>query len=420
MQFRGLPLSLKVMLITMALVPGFAYFFVNWPDAGFNYWVVLITYFVFPPVLVFCILIQNILFLPFALLEGLGFVTHSIALPENPDTNLQVIRYVLVAVMTLAGALIINRDILFPFMTKGKRKFRGAQRIYGNLKLKLKTEQKSVSVLLENCSYSGFGVSGRNDSLAKLLKEKTKGSQVSVVYKDKGTSFEIPCELVWQGTQGPVRAVGLRSLDSGLAETLFHIVCDSQASPRSLTKLLTHLWVKSAFRRATLLAWTISMVGALAVPACGDSLTGELSENSQEDRRLSKESFAKKKDGVRIPVENATLKIVLADSELHLSGDVYPEMKVSCNGKRVGIIEEFSLQLPERSLCSLSFEAITAKGETYVADQAFGLTVDFGNVQDTVAVVTALEPGTSYHSDEGTLTIGLLEDGRLSLDFTSP
>ncbi len=245
-------------------------------------------HFILPILLSIAIIKRSYVVLPFFLLECVALLTHTLLNPTGLPLSLQLTRVVLLAVGSLFGIALANRDFLYPLLSRSGRRWRASPRLALNARLDLYLGQKMVaSVLMEDCSLTGMGIIIAAESLPKDLRTQQRSSALTVRYRSAAGTTEVPVRIVWAREHPAFIRMGMQALDG---EAMVRLL-ESIRPPRSTWKFRHQLavgWTKSGLRRAAFGSWLVAMALGVALPSCRPATatlnsSGELEPSSNAE-----------------------------------------------------------------------------------------------------------------------------------------
>ncbi len=272
-QFKHLPQALQVMALAFVLAPlGFAAAFAAHLSGGGSlpHWYVVylgVTYFVLPWPLAVLLVKRNAIFLAVFGAECVLLLAHLfIAVQPMPDFA----RYAHVGFALVACAMalmLVNRDLLFPFIFEKYRGFRQAPRVALNQIVTIVFPRlgQSVDVMIEDASLTGIAVYGGDDVLADLLIGVQRGDTATLVYRTGKKKLEIDFWYLWAAPMSGVVKLGFRAADLAKMELLFEALGFAQGAV-DLKRRVAGIWGRTGVRRTLTFVLAMTVIFILALP----------------------------------------------------------------------------------------------------------------------------------------------------------
>lgn len=276
-RFRHLPQSLQIMFGAFVLAPvvasGFAAF--GWKAmAGLPTWylgMLVACYVAVPWALAVLLLLRNSWFLYLLIAECLSLLSLAFVAPGPGSfpTILLYVHYVLVVTMVAMALMLINRDILFPFVFPGYRGWRRAPRIAANQRVKVFMPRldQSLDMMIEDCSLTGVALYCSEAAVDDMLGDIMKGEAMVVTCVLGRVSHQVPMHYMWQSRLSGVLKVGLKAYDLPAMGTLFRELGPRQPDrARTAVRRLGRAWANRHVRRVLNYGLAVLLVAAMALP----------------------------------------------------------------------------------------------------------------------------------------------------------
>lgn len=229
---------------------------------------VLVTYWICPWLLCIAIIIRRFLFLSFYLVQCLMLGIHCIAYGNYLPFDLQIVRFVLIACMVYIGFLFINKDFLYPFLSKDRRFWRKAKRFEFFFDVQIvnnQTEKKIPAVLLD-CSVTGMGIKILDENFRGFIKKCRRGDRFSVLLKRGVVEMKLPVETVWIFHYGEFWKLGLQILNTRQMVDFIADVTGKEQKIRTINNSQSHL-LENDVRQTAYVLWMLFITLSFSIPA---------------------------------------------------------------------------------------------------------------------------------------------------------
>jgi hypothetical protein len=272
-RLRFLPQSLKTMCVAFAASPlaFLGWTAMNWRSlAELPPWhtaLLAVCYVVMPLVLASLIVRRHSVFLYVLIGECLGLLALAFVLPARTMPSLFYVHYVYVLMMVAMALMLVNRDILFPFVLPGYRGWRQAPRVAVNQRVRVAVPRLDAKVMLmvEDCSLTGLALYGGGDALADLLPRLVRNEPMTVACAVGHDQFEVAMDFKWESRLSAVMKVGLRARDPVGMRRLFDAL-NTHGAKRTWVRRFQEAWANTIVRRSLNLALATALTGALILP----------------------------------------------------------------------------------------------------------------------------------------------------------
>lgn len=243
-----------------------------------------------------CLLLLGMAFLPATQVPDFLFFTH----------------YTLVITMVVMALMMINRDLLFPFIFEEKRGFRREPRVEINHPVKLiHPDGKSVfNLLIDDCSLSGLAIYGNADELEKILPLLKRDSEMYLHSTVRKKKFKLSLSYQWQSVSSQVVKLGFRANDMEMMSGFFQAL-GPKASRHGSRVRFRQIWAKKPARRLINYVFAFAMLTMMTLPPLLVPENRAAVSSKIERIGLLKDKFFgnrktvgdKKKPGKKIPKE---------------------------------------------------------------------------------------------------------------------
>lgn len=270
-RIRNLPGPLIFMVLVFFATPFISLFYLPSPLGLFQKYTIweavllLTTYWVLPFVVVGTIIGQSFTALIFLTLEAFCLIVTSILNLEMLVSDVRVVRFVSISLMAFLGWLVINQDLLFPFLTDNHRFWRRYRRIYGNRVMTMMgNNQNRFRVMLNDVSLTGMGVTVPREAGAYMAALKV-GDELEFEIKERELSCVIKAKLVWKKSLGPVMQVGVEVNDKPLMEKVQSTIKYLAQAPGWQTTA-NKLWAMTHVRQFIYVLWAAAVIVTFCMP----------------------------------------------------------------------------------------------------------------------------------------------------------
>jgi hypothetical protein len=280
-KFRILPQSLKVMFAGLALAPiSFALYAVATLDvvAQFPAWYLWLTlgcYGLVPGVLAVGLLLRHASFLYLLIAECVGLLTLAFLQPRALPTFVFSLHYALVMAMVIMALMLVNKDILFPFVLPGFRGFRTAPRLPINQRVRLVAPRlaQELEMMVEDYSLGGLSLYASEDSADPVVARLARYETVTIVVNVARGTFQVPMELKWQSRLSSLVRLGLKAKDEKAMAELFGALTARRQAP-GLADRWQSAWARRSVRRLVNMVFAVGLLSLLIFPPVvqGDAL----------------------------------------------------------------------------------------------------------------------------------------------------
>jgi hypothetical protein len=276
---KALPPALLVLLFACLIVPAWSFVASTSPDAV---WLrhgagaaalSLLTFWLLPLGIVGAIWRRHILFLPLFLAECMALAFYVALYADSLGDGLQWVRYAVIGCTAILGLGVASRDVLAPLQDAGTGSgpaaaWRGSPRLVASIRTRAVVKQgdKPVYIVVEDMSLSGMAVSMTKAHAAELSQTLVRGSRLTVLAPEGELALEVPCEIVWERTDGPLQCYGLRALSPKAMAVLIEDLGDSQRRGMLMPFWLGKVLIDAKMRRALTVLWALSIVAMFVVP----------------------------------------------------------------------------------------------------------------------------------------------------------
>lgn len=160
------------------------------------------------------------------------------------------LHYGLVFAMVVLALMMINRDLLFPFIFSEKRGFRREPRVEINHPVTLvhPNGKEEFKLLINDCSISGLAVYGNAEDLDAVLPYLNRGMNLMIRSFVRKQKFELVLSYQWQSVDSGVAKLGFRATDAELMESFFKAL-GPKASTHGSRIRMKQIWAKKPGRR---------------------------------------------------------------------------------------------------------------------------------------------------------------------------
>lgn len=275
-RFLFLPLSLQVMVLAFAFcacafvaVLAAAWrallVFPSWYNAYLAFAYVLL-----PLALGWLIMRRHALFVHFCIVECIGllsgFVIHTDGLLAGLPVGARIVHQLLAVVVGAMALMLVNKDILFPFIFASYRGFRRAPRVEVNQIVAVSSPRlgTTTDMMIEDCSTTGLALYGHDATLGAAL-ELGRGEQLMVRHAKGRTDYQVPVEILWKTGSGSITKIGVIATDAVSMVDFFEGLGFKQhySWPR---RMATALWAKGSVRRGLSYAFAVALIAVLVAP----------------------------------------------------------------------------------------------------------------------------------------------------------
>lgn len=272
-RFTVLPPSLKLASLVLILAPvvaaGLA--FLEWPSWRFEHPATLglagLAFLLMPWLLAVLLAMRSGLF-PQAViffaacLFGLGF-----CVSERWSLGLAALQFTYIMICAFLALLMVNRDLLFPFLLDQFRGFRRAPRLPLNQMVGLHRPHSNLTcaMMLEDCSLTGAALYGDSEATLNLVSGLEPGDAVILCHTVGKAVYEVPMALIWTANTPPVTKIGLMATNVKAMERCMDAL-GFQQNYRGLRLVFARLWTRGLARRVASYALLLLLVGAMATP----------------------------------------------------------------------------------------------------------------------------------------------------------
>lgn len=270
-----MPLQTKVCLLFFTSMPLWALASVIWQHSGAPLsslraieLVTMATYGLCPWLISLSIWRRSMLLLPLFLAQCALLCIHTFMNPTEAHANLQFIRWLVLIVASISGFLLVNRDFLYPLLSKNRRRWRVAPRFSASAQIEIYNAQQLITLAsVIDCSKSGLGLLLPRDTAEHELRPVDGSTRIHIRYHQGSKTFEVPVRLVWSQDQSTHLRIGFQALSSEAMSELFTILKESPPKHSWSTKIML-MWSKKHLRRAAFLIWIASLGLAFGLPSC--------------------------------------------------------------------------------------------------------------------------------------------------------
>ncbi len=229
-RFRHLPLSLQGVFLVLALAPLAAMVAVAHSSsrmASAETMVQLLAamcYVVLPATLALLLLKRHPAFLYLLIPECAGLLLAAFFKVPQYSPGFASIHYGYVVTMVLLAVMLINRDILFPFIFSGHRGFRQAPRVSVNQMVRVEVPRlgKTFEMMIEDCSLTGAALYGSEDQLDQMLAANSRGDPLLISCTIGRFTHQVPTTYLWQAKISSIIKIGLVARDPAAMSAMFH------------------------------------------------------------------------------------------------------------------------------------------------------------------------------------------------------
>ncbi len=281
--FQKMPPSLVVVFGVFLLMPLRSVLFFDWPwryvagKGGAEAAFFLFSNWIGPLLICAALFSRSFVLVLFFAAEAAAISSNAVLNLDGQMGEGQVLRLLLLALMVGFGLLLIDRDMLYPYLSNYNRRWRKATRILANFPTIItdkKTAAKSMA-MLQDCSLTGIGlfVYESPENCAFLSDCKAGDTVVIDLAKGVGT---IDGALMWKNKLDQVHQLGIAITDS--VQISRHLAEAPMPGSGRLARWLIVQWVNPVFRRTALVIWALSAFGSLGIPSCGGELQAPTAE----------------------------------------------------------------------------------------------------------------------------------------------
>lgn len=297
---RHMPNQLLALFLLFLAMPWISILFLGSPWALFQSYrppvaiVTFLTYWVLPLAICFGFAYRRFATLPLLLIECLLLVWHTVLNPEELSTELQIIRLLVLGVMAALGFVAINKDVIYPLMTPTLRYWRKFSRFpaHQSMHMKIEGQTELLPLVMQDASISGIGATAVHLTSQQALRALDPNKTFKVQFETGHTRYEVTAQIVWIREKNNTTYVGLSIAEhepmSALLKTL------DTALPgvgKAYDGMIDQLWENLAFRRLTIILWSMSIVASFSIPACSKVQTPPLAAKKPPVQEFQEEQI---------------------------------------------------------------------------------------------------------------------------------
>lgn len=272
---KALPTPLLALFGIFALLPVAALFFFHDPfqtllvQGPLKSLLILAAYWAMPAMICYFTLKRSFAIIPLFFFECALLLLHSIENVHAQPVDVQLVRYGLLAGMTLFTVTFLNKDVLYPLLSGNGRAWRSAPRLYVNVPMQLwyqDSPDQKLPIVIHNCSLTGIGLSGPHQQLKELLEHKDKLNHFLIQVGYSGKHWMLNVKLARTREEAAVLYAGFRVFNS---EAMHEFIAQMETllpPQKTVAGWLSRYWVRSGFRHAVLALWAVSILSMLAMP----------------------------------------------------------------------------------------------------------------------------------------------------------
>lgn len=229
----------------------------------------LLPYWIGPLAVVFFALRRSLFVLPVFLLECCALFAQTMMTPIAASPYLQVSRFVILFAFVGIGFLLVSREMVFPLLSKGNRRWRANARFYLNQRARLESISSSdvkAKAMIENTSRSGILISVASDDVENFIDLLKPNVALSLTALLGNESLLIEGSLAWYETVGPLVRLGIESSHPIPVE---RFVRRKAGTGMSWASVGDQLRLLGSSRLLSISLWSIVIGATLAIPNCG-------------------------------------------------------------------------------------------------------------------------------------------------------
>lgn len=271
-RYRYLPLSLQGVFLVLTTAPACAVVAIvlGWAKVRTlePHLAVLgaLCYVVLPLLLASLLMKRHQAFLYVLILECAGLL--GAAFLRMPTLSLAFVNvhYGFVVTMVILAVMLINRDILFPFIFTGHRGFRQAPRLAVNQMVHVEVPRlgKTFDMMIEDCSLTGLALYGSEDHLDAMMGSNVRGDPLLVKCNIGRTTYQVATTYLWQSKMSSIVKIGLVARDPKAMSAMFHALGLRQSQHRMrfrIAELYMAPWVRRSFSYGLATLMLLLMIG---------------------------------------------------------------------------------------------------------------------------------------------------------------
>jgi hypothetical protein len=271
-RYRYLPLSLQGVFLVLVLAPAAAVCAtaMSWAALSradtLTLSVAALCYVVIPLGLATLLMRRHPAFLYLLIAECVFLLASAfLRMPTHSQIFINV-HYGFVLTMVLLAVMLINRDILFPFIFTGHRGFRQAPRLAVNQMVRVHVPRidRTFEMMIEDCSLTGVALYGTEDHLDPMLAANTRGDPLLVICTIGRLTHQVPMTYLWQAKMSSIIKIGLVARDQRAMGAMFHALGLRQPKRArfKLAEFYMTPWVRRTFSYGLAVAMLLLMIGA--------------------------------------------------------------------------------------------------------------------------------------------------------------
>jgi hypothetical protein len=198
-----------------------------------------------------CLLLLGMAFIPAAQVPVFLFYLH----------------YGLVFAMVVLALMMINRDLLFPFIFAEQRGFRREPRVEINHPVTLihPNGKDEYRLLIDDCSITGMAVYGNAEDLDALLQLLSRGQNLMLRSAVRKQKFELVLSFQWQTVDSGVAKIGFRATDQELMGQFFKAL-GPKASTHGSRIRFKQIWARKPGRRLINYGVAVALLATMTLP----------------------------------------------------------------------------------------------------------------------------------------------------------
>lgn len=277
MRFKYLPQALQVMCAGLVLGPVGAALTLapRWSAiVSLPVWYLVylgVTYVVLPWLLAALVMKRHALFLYSFGVECCLLFAHTFIIGRGEmPAYFRTPHYAFAMIASALALMLINRDILFPFIFETYRGFRRAPRMELNQRVTVSMARinKTFEAMVEDASLSGLAVYGFEDAMSDVLAFAQRGEPLVMTYRSAKQTLQVQGWFLWSMHKSSIVKIGFRASDPQAMEAFFDVLGLGSRRAGWRRKLQTQ-WSKRGVRRALNYGLAVLILGALMLPLLG-------------------------------------------------------------------------------------------------------------------------------------------------------
>jgi hypothetical protein len=304
MRFKFLPHALQVMCAILMLAPlgALAALALNSGTAlALPVWYLAylaVIYAVMPWVLALLVLKRHAAFLYVFAVEALLLIAHNFigtGYVEMP-AFLRFTQYGYAMITSVMALMLVNRDLLFPFIFERYRGFRRAPRIELNQRVTVRMPRidKEFVGMVEDASLTGLAIYGFEEAMSDVLSFAQRGEPLVVTYASPKQTLSVQGWFLWSAQTSSICKIGFRAADLPIMEAFFATLGLDRKSSGLRQRLLT-AWGKRGVRRVLNYGFALAILALLMMPVVDRGPAAPAPVPAKPKAQVTSQPKAKKK-----------------------------------------------------------------------------------------------------------------------------